>query len=161
MENIQLLFKENPYMWYYVGLVVLCIVFVIFSQMRVRKKKNDFLNLHPDASRILLNRQGFVSTVTIHIHEVNGDPVQADMKSLYGTSTESQFFQDKTKYGIFVKPGENKLSVSYEHTRPGVMYKSVTEYTDPVQVVVNCKPNATYKLSFDKDTNLYGVEEID
>ncbi|MEG0327704.1 MAG: hypothetical protein RR565_03275 [Erysipelothrix sp.] len=161
MEKIQLFFKDNPYMWYYVGLVVLSIVFIVFSQMRVRKKKNEFLDLNPNAARILLNRQGFVSSVTIHIHEVNGEAVNADMKSFYGTSTESQFFQDKTKYGIFVKPGENKLSVSYEHTRPGVMHKSVTEYTDPVQVIVNCKANATYKLSYDKDTNLYGVEEID
>lgn len=161
MDKIISFVNENPMIWLYVGFMFIAVVFSIVSMRRAKAGKVDFLDNHPDAARILLNQQGYISTTIIHLYEVNDEPVQLDFKTFNkATTKESQYYSEKMKYGVLVKPGVNKLLVSYENTKPGVVHKSVTTYSDPVHVEINCAANTTYRLSYDLDTNLYSVEEV-
>ncbi|CAM3641209.1 hypothetical protein ERUR111494_04615 [Erysipelothrix urinaevulpis] len=159
MEKIISFMRENPFIWYYVALMLISLIIGIVSMRKAKAKKDGFLDLHPDAARLILNQKGFISSTIISVHEVNNEAVQENIAVMGKLQTkESQYFSEKMTHGLLLKPGVNKLLVSYENTRPGIMHKSVTTYSDPEYVEIECKANTRYRLNFNTDTHQFGVE---
>ncbi|MDR3313872.1 MAG: hypothetical protein LBS96_05375 [Oscillospiraceae bacterium] len=114
---------------------------------RMRKIKDDsaaFVQQHPDAAKVLLSSGSGVTSQQVQVLTVNDNPPQV--------------FQKKTKYGVFLLPGENVLSVRYTYTRPGVMYKTVSKtYEDTI--AVTSEANKSYTLSYDRKAEQFVFAE--
>jgi len=123
------------------------ILYGILKMTKLRREKAAFLAAHPDASKIYLMAKGFIVSEGVSIHAVDGKT------PLLLTETG--------KYGFFVAPGERKLRLSYSHTRPGVVYRSVSTSTGTVDKLVTVKPSATYKISFNREAKTFLLDEID
>lgn len=130
----------------YIGGALLIAVIVWIVQYKLRKNKaGKFLEENPDAAKIFLTSKALVVSEAVSIHLVNGEaPVMFSEKG----------------YGFYAKPGTVNIQISYTYTRPGVMYKNVTESTGAVEQEIEVEANKSYKLSFDRKKEEFVFEEI-
>jgi hypothetical protein len=134
------------------------IVFVIlftaaglfYSRYRMRSIKEsgrEFLSKHPDAARVFLTSRALITSEAVQVHSVDG-----------GTP---ELFMEKMKTGFYAVPGKSTVEISYTHTRPGVLHKTVTTTTDVVKKELVTEPKKSYMLGFDRDENAFTFEEYD
>ena len=134
------------YYFIYIGIACalgLCYTFYMISTNK--KQKANFLEEHPNAAKIFFTSKGSVVSEYITIHTVNDKaPV---------------LFTKKLKPGFYAAPGVITISVSYVHSRPGVMYKSVTETLGPLELDLEVEPHKEYILSYDRKKEEFSFEE--
>jgi len=126
---------------------VLSVVYSIFMMKKMKKDVAKFKEENPDAAKILLTTKAFITQEAVMIYSVDGEkPIK---------------FSEKGKTGVYVKPGDRKIEVSYTYTRPGIMYRNVTKSTGAVQKEVTVEPNRTYKIGFDRKAEEFIFEEVE
>ena len=125
---------------------VLAIIYSIGMNKKNNRKKAKFLEENPNAARIFMTMKGAVVNEVVQIITVNGEePIK---------------FTEKLKGGVYAKPGSATLEVNYTYTRPGVMYKSVSESTGIVSIEVEVEANKSYKIGYDRKAQDFTFEEI-
>jgi hypothetical protein len=131
------------------GVMVLFItgfmVFAIIKNKKAKSNKKSFLELHPDASKIYAMAKGVVTSDVVEIYCVD-DKLPVPL-------TEAG------KNGVYIAPGEHKITVSSTYTRPGVVYRSVSKSTGTVDKIVNIEPHSEYDLSFDRKEGTFAFEK--
>lgn len=132
------------------GIVILIVIFsIVASALRKKsmaKQAGDFLSQHPDAARVYLNTKGVVTSESIVVHAVNnGAP---------------NMFLDKEGQGFFLTPGVQNVRLSYSYTRPGVMHRSVTKYTDEIDERMEVYAGRKYSLAFSREDKVFTLADI-
>ena len=120
-------------------------IFVILKNKKVKSNKRNFLELHPDASKIYAMLKGVVTSDVVEIHAVDGEVPVA--------------LTEAGKNGIYIAPGERKITISSTFTRPGVVYRSVSKSTGTVEKIVNIEPYSEYDLTFDRKEGTFAIEK--
>ena len=140
-------FKQNgTYMIYFAVIIVVGAVWMIFANKRNKKNKNSYFEQHPDAAKVYLSSKIGIASEAVRVLSVNGEyPV---------------LFTEGTKSGFYVKPGRASVEVTYSHSRPGVIYRNVTESTGNVPLQIDTEPSGTYRLAFDRSSEQFIFEEI-
>lgn len=129
------------------AMVVGSMIYSIIHRKKMKSNKADFLAKHPDAAKIFLTSKALITQEAVTIHTVNGDhPVQ---------------FNESGKTGFYLIPGDNQIEISYTYTRPGVMYKRVTQSTGAVKKDICPEPNKSYILGYDREVNEFTFEELE
>ena len=130
----------------YIGIVfVIGLGCTVFMYMKNKKQQGNFLEEHPNAARIFYAARGSITSEIITIYTVNGEnPV---------------LFTEKMKPGVYAVPGEVELNLSFTYTRPGVMYKTVSETLGPLDLAVEVEANKDYMLSYDRKKEEFIFEE--
>ncbi len=75
-------------------------------------------------------------------------------------NNEPHRFGEGMKSGIYLKNGKHTIEVQYSWTRPGVMYKNVTQTVGPTKIEVEVEESKKYNLSFNRDKEEFIFEEI-
>jgi len=123
---------------------------IVYTITYYKKNKKDiaaFLERCPNAAKIYMTQKGAITSEVLQIISVNGDiPLN---------------FNEGTKAGVYVEPSESiELELQYTYTRPGVMYKSVSESTGLVKREVEVEANKSYKVGYDRKEQDFTFEEI-
>ena len=145
MEALENLWS-GPGKYVVIFMAIIMIAYVPSMIIYMNKKKKgaaEFLNNHPDASKVLIAgaMKGIITVLT-----VNGDaPVT---------------FYEENKKGFFLLPGENVVEAQYTWSRPGIMYKTVTTTIGPSKIKLTAEFNKKYYISFDKKEEVYNFEEM-
>ena len=147
MQNILNMLAQN---WKYIALLVgFGLLFMIFSIIRNGQKKKiseKYLAEHPDAATVMLGSHTGITQESLLVLEVNGSP--------------PVLFNKGTKGYCYLLPGDNTLSLRYSYTRPGVMYKSVTQnYEGEVTVAVEARKN--YVIGYDRKAEQFTFAETE
>ena len=138
--------NNGMYLLYFGGVIVIAIV-VLVVQMKIRKNRAEkFLQETPDAAKVFLTSKALITSEAVTVHLVNDEkPVM---------------FTEKGKAGFYVKPKQADVHISYTYTRPGVMYKTVTQSTGMIKKEIEVEPNKSYKLSYDRKKSQFIFEEM-
>jgi hypothetical protein len=121
----------------------------LFSAVRLKKIKVNnqrFLAEHPDAAKIYLTAKALITSEAVTVHYVDEKP--------------PVFFTEGAKSGFYTVPGNRMVTMSYTHSRPGVVYKTVTKTYGPDKKELVTEANKVYKLSFDRDTEAFNFDEL-
>ena len=121
---------------------------VFFQNMMLKARQQKYLEQYPDAAKVFLKQKNFL----IAYDGVGVATVDDEAAVL--------FSEGFTKSGFYVKPGNNKVSMVYSSTRPGIMHKTVTTTYGPTDRELKIEPNKSYLLSFDKKAEDFVFEEI-
>jgi hypothetical protein len=118
----------------------------ISKNSKYRNDKTNFLKKHPDASKIYEVVNGVIVSGGVEIHAIDGEvPVT---------------FLETGKAGKYIAPGKHRIQISASHTRPGVVYKTVTKSTGTIDKMVDIEPNSSYELSYDRKTAEFSLEKV-
>ena len=141
-------FEQNgKYLIYVAGIVVFSLVWMIVANKRNKGKKKGYLEKYPDAARVFLTSKTRIASEAVSVYLVDDEiPV---------------LFTEGLKSGFYVKAGISIIEISYSHTRPGVIYKSVTSSTGSVKQQIETEPYKSYILGFDKKEEEFTFSEID
>jgi hypothetical protein len=146
-NQITTVISNNSYAFFGIGAVI--VITIVFSIVRLNKMKSNnqkFLSEHPDAAKIYLTSKALITAEAVTVHLVgDGAPV---------------FFAEGAKSGFYTVPGKNLVTMSYTHSRPGVMYKTVTHTYGPEKRELITEANKVYKLSFNRDSEEFLFDEI-
>ena len=69
-------------------------------------------------------------------------------------------FTEGFKQGFYLAPGKHRITSSFEKTRPGFFYKTVTTKYDSTTQEVEVEAEKTYIYSFDKKNEQYTFTEM-
>ena len=138
--------KQNPYVLIVVAIFVVMMIVTIMNAKKNKGKVQAFLAEHPDAAKVMLASKMGVTQEVVQVFTVNGEaPI---------------LFTQKAKGGFYAIPGSIKVEANYTHTRPGVMYESVTKSTDVIELELEVEANKTYKLGFDRKKEEFTFDEV-
>jgi hypothetical protein len=144
--DLPTLFQQNKYIFFVMGVVIAgTIVFNILRFKSIKSLNTAFLAEHPDAAKIYISGK-VITWGAITIHSVDGEtPV---------------FFTEKIKTGFYVIPGNKIVEMSFTSSRPGVIYKTVTNTIGPVKKNLITKPSQEYMLGFNNKAQTFTFEEL-
>ncbi|MDR2507234.1 MAG: hypothetical protein LBD67_04470 [Candidatus Accumulibacter sp.] len=121
--------------------------FYIFSRFKQTKAEGEaFLARHPDAAKVYLVQRIGITSDTTEVSSVNGE--------------KPAMFVEGIKTGFYVTPGKSLVELCHTYTRPGVMYKTVSQTTGVVQKELETEARKNYSLNFDKETGDFSLEAI-
>ncbi len=145
MEPVQQTIKAIQDLWASGGAAKYYLLFIpafavagmVFSIMqnnaRLRKVK-EFKAGHPEAAGIVLKAGGtFITPHRMYINQVEGQEFVWEVVA-------------GGRYKYWLTPGEVVIHASYEKTRPGFFYRSVTKSFGPVKLSLNLEANKSYVL---------------
>ena len=131
----------------FAGFVILYIPVVIFMMKQKKAKLNKWLADNPTAVKVYIEyNTSLVKFGNISIHAIDGET--------------PKLFNEGTKIGFYVLPGEHIVESSFTHSRPGIMYKTVTETYGPTKQQIVVEANKKYDYSFDRKTQAYNFVEL-
>ena len=139
MEAIVQSFKSMGVVGYIIPIVF--VVYIIGMLVYMKKRKQGYekwLSEHPDTVKIYL-RTGFNAITT---------------KTLTGRILSSNAYPQIVYEGmssvIYALPGTVDVELTYQYTRPGVVYRNVTTTWGPTKLTLEVEKGKTYALTFDK-----------
>lgn len=140
--------KNLPPQLYYVIPIFAAMFIAQIVVMVARKKKAKAIEAaNPHMAKLYLSYKVGVASSAMTLHSIDNHPVET--------------FNDKLSIYCYAEPGLRTLELSYETTRPGVMYKTVSKTYGPVKIEVELEGYKSYKLSFDKKTEQFTVTEVE
>ena len=140
-------FQQNPYV-----IIAICVVSIstlLYNFIRIRRQKvsnKSFLAEHPDAAKIYLTVKAIVASEAVQIFSVENSPPES--------------FFEGTKSGFYLLPGQSVVEINYSYTRPGIMYKNVSQSTGLVKKTLEVEAYKSYMLGFDRKEETFTLEEI-
>ncbi|HIS35862.1 TPA: hypothetical protein IAC10_04440 [Candidatus Scatousia excrementigallinarum] len=131
--------------------VLVCISSMVYTLVNYKKhnaKLAKFAEEHPEAAKVYIKTTKIGIIVdTLTVHDVDGE--------------EPLIFNEMLiKDGFYLIPGKHVLELSYQWTRPGIIYKTITNYLDPCKIEVEAEANKIYNLYYNKKQKQYVFEEI-
>ena len=145
--DLMKIIQDNMYVVIVFGVVwVGTIVYAIVQRKHRAASNSVFLKAHPDAAKVYLATKALVTSEAALIHVVNG-------------GTPEKFF-DGAKTGFYLPPGQNSVEISYTYTRPGILYKNVSQSTGVVKKELVVEAYKNYYLGFDRKAEQFTFEEL-
>ena len=134
---------------FYIALIILAVLVVLIIIALITKKKREklidaWLEQHPNACKIYLQKKIGVKSGTISVFYVNKEKPKIKI--------------GKAMNAIYVEPGKNTIEVSYIFTRPGVA-STITETYGPAEVVVNVETGKEYEITFDREKKMFSYNQ--
>ncbi|MDR1329255.1 MAG: hypothetical protein LBK23_06610 [Oscillospiraceae bacterium] len=143
--NLAGLWEQNWFMFLVIGAALAgSVVFSIVRLRGARASNKSFLAEHPDAAKVYLVTKALVATEAARVHSVNGG--------------KPENFFEGSKNGFYLAPGRSSVEISYTHSRPGVLHKSVTTSTGVVKKELVTEANKSYFLGFDRKAENFTFE---
>lgn len=141
------IFEQNKITFIVMGVViVLSLVINIILHNRRKTRSKGLLAQHPDAAKVFLTSQAFITSEAVSVHRVNDEnPV---------------FFTESGKTGFYAVPGIASVEISYSYTRPGITAKNVTKTYGPVSKKLDLAPRGIYYLDFDRKAEEFTFNKI-
>jgi|GEM_PF-4953102 len=166
-----------PVYYIYIGVVfVVAFAVTAFMSVRMRGRASGFTAKHPDAARLYTTpgssvgramKASFTMGDLVTVRAIDG--LVADATSAAGLSLgaaagamsnrDQDIFAREVSGAILVAPGEHTLSLVASHSRPGVTARTVTTVYGPTDVRVTLEPQRSYTLTFDRDSQQFGIQE--
>lgn len=145
---------------------VAMVIFALVSIPRIIRARGTHKNLlekmtteHPEAAKVYFAvHNGALSVTSDHI-TVNGIKPVPGAAAPGGAVQPQDVWLTVSDYCL-VLPGTWVFSLSAMHTRPGVMYRSVSTSYGPIDVQISVAPYKSYQLTFDRKSQQFGVAEI-
>lgn len=132
-------------------IVIVCIcsfTYTIGNYVKHNANLAKFNEEYPDAGKVYIKTTKIgVIVDNLTVHDVDGEE-------------PLKFNEMLIKDGFYLVPGKHVLEVSYEWTRPGIIYKTITNYLDPCKIEVEVEQNKVYKLYYSRKQKEYVFEEI-
>lgn len=134
---------------FYIALIILAVLVVLIIIALISKKKKEklidaWLEQHPNACKIYLQKKIGVKSGTISVFYVNKEKPKIKI--------------EKAMNVLYVEPGKNTIEVSYIFTRPGVA-STITETYGPAEVVVDVEDGKEYEITFDREKKMFSYNE--
>ena len=147
IADLPLLLQQNKNTVIIIVLVLCVMYFYTFLRHRKMKTSNkDYIKAHPDAVKIFLSTKALITSETVTVHSVDGEA--------------PQLFSEKSKSGLYVIPGNRIVEMSYTYSRPGILYKNVTQTIGPVKKELLVENGKSYLLSFDRENESFIFSEL-
>ena len=154
------------------ALVVIAII-VILGFRYQKNQGAKFADQHQDAATIYLNSAKGTMVAALALSDqlaivgVDGMYVSGQMATDVDTSSANLVVDRQRSKDTFllipgkmiIVPGPHTLALAAQHSRPGVLSKTVTTTYGPVKVNVNLEPHKDYQLTFDRDSQQFGLVE--
>ncbi len=130
---------QNIPVYFFIIPVIMVLYFIgyLFYVKKDRSKKKDFMAENPTASTIYcqIGQKG-IKSLSVQIHSIDG-------------GHSFKHFQEGLRVAYVLMPGTHVIEASASTTRPGVVYRNVSETFGPVKLEVEVGTAKTYKLEFD------------
>ncbi len=117
--------------------IVYIIAMFVYTRQR-RRKQEQFEVENPETARVFIKANASESFVISAIDEE--PPI---------------YFYKGTKRGFYLNSGAHVLTLSYSHTRPGVVHRSVTQSFAESKVEIKVESRKDYELSFNRKESRY------
>ncbi|MGP1458453.1 MAG: hypothetical protein ACTTKL_04005 [Treponema sp.] len=123
--------------------------YMIFKMKADGKRRQEWLEQNPNASKVFIGKgipliKNILGTITVI--SVDGErPI---------------FFMEKLRTGFYAAPGTHVVESTFEKTRPGILYRTVTTKYGPSKQEITVGSSQTYAYSFDRKNETYSFEEI-
>ena len=154
------------------ALVVIAIIVILGFRWQ-KNQGSKFADQHQDAATIYLNGakgtmgSAFALSDQLFIVGVDGMYVGGQVANDIDTSSAGLVANLQRSKEVFlfslgklmILPGPHTLAVAAQHSRPGVLAKTVSTTYGPVKVNVNLEPHKDYQLTFDRDSQQFGLVE--
>jgi len=154
----------SPYYIYVIAgiVLVLMLIYTFFMRRRGQGMIDDFASQNPDAATLYTSAGSSVAT-TLKSSVALDDIIQVEgidgVTALQPGPAGRAVYTAKMDGSMLVVPGEHTLSVSASHSRPGVVYKTVSTVYGPIDLRVRLEPYKSYHLTFDRTTQQFGIQE--
>ena len=145
--NLMEIFQQNPYV-----IIAICVVSIsslLYNFIRIKRQNvsnKNFLAEHPDAAKIYLTAKAIIASEAVQIFTVNDD--------------HPETFYEGSKSGFYLLPGQSTVEISYSYSRPGILYKNVTQSTGVVKKTLEVEAGKSYMLGFDREEENFTFEEM-
>lgn len=126
----------------YVIIAIFFIVVTMFSLLIVKNQNNKakkFLEENQDAVKVFFENKYGIKSLVIDVETVDGE------KAL-------SYFEGSKK-GFVTKAGKRIVELSWQTTRPGLLYKNINEYYGPIKKELELKSGINYTLYYDEKEN--------
>ena len=144
------------FMYLYFGVVIIFVIgYQIFMFIRANKRKKEmleWLEKNPKAAKVYIAK---TSSLLGSIFTPSSIRLIAIDDNHPMTS-----FMEGFKQGFYLAPGKHRITSSFEKTRPGFFYKTVTTKYDSTTQEVEVEAEKTYIYSFDKKNEQYTFTEM-
>lgn len=135
--NFSGIFQQNWQIIFIIGVVIIGSIIFNFFRMKKTKASNlDFLARYPEAAKIYLSARALIASEAVNVQSVNGGV--------------PQIFYEKGKTGFYIVPGKSMVELIYTHSRPGILYKNISESTGTVKKEIETEPRGCYILGYDR-----------
>jgi len=160
-----------------IGFVIVAVIaYFVYKTMAGKhygQAADDFLSRHPDAARVY-ETSGAANALKsqialddqISICRVDGilcggfdGPTNEDIvKAKANPHLAADLFARQSDH-VLIVPGQHTISLAAQHSRPGVVYKTVATTYGPVDYVIDLQPGRSYQLSFDRNSQSFAIAE--
>lgn len=138
-------FSMGVYAYFFIGFVVVAIIFSIASMRFHKNAKSKWLSSHPDAVMVSLKTGlNWITEKDLTARVISG---------------EAAVFLEKGRYAVYSMPGDTVLEVTYTYTRPGVLHKRVSTTWGPAKVSLHLERDKQYALTFNREKEEFVLEE--
>ena len=144
------------FIYLYIGVMIifgLGYSFFMFNRANKRKKEIlEWLEKNPKAAKVYIKTN---SSLLASMFTPSSIRLIAIDDNYPMTS-----FTEGFKQGFYLAPGKHRITSSFEKTRPGFFYKTVTTKYDSTTQEVEVEAEKTYIYSFDKKNEHYTFTEM-
>ena len=126
--------------------IVFAVAFIFYIKWKRNKDVDKWLLENKYARKVYLETVVGVNSSIIQVQNVNGE--KPKIKSLKGQNI------------LYLNPGRNNIKLTCSCTRPDVLRKSVTTIYGPIEMDMDIEHYVDYKITFDKKSNKFIVNEI-
>lgn len=150
MENFIKAFQSMGIIGYIIPVVFIgYFIFFLVYRHNSKNKLQAWLNEHPDAIKIYL-KSGFnvITSKTISAR-------------IIGTNAYPQIVYEGMQAVIYGLSGNLEVELTYEYTRPGVIYKNVISTWGPTKIILEIEAGKNYELLFEKKEENFKLKTIE
>lgn len=134
----------------YLLIAVVFVVYYIFLMIHMKKRKNqkqELLSQDPTLVKVFVEQgQQGIKSVSLNVRKIDGEYI-------------GELYNEGLKVLFLAKAGKHVLEVEATTTRPGVMYKSVSETFGPVNIEIELETGKEYTLRFDVKEKTFQLNE--
>jgi hypothetical protein len=141
------IFEQNKTVFMFMALIIAStFIFNIVRMRKLRSSNQDFLQTHPDAAKVYLTAKAFITSETVTVISVDGQP--------------PQLFVEGVKTGFYAVPGGRTVEMQYTYNRPGIIHKNVMTTFGPATKELHIESGKSYILGFDRDAEIFTFGEF-
>ena len=144
------------FMYLYIGVVIIFVIgYQIFMYMYANRRKKElleWLEKNPKAAKVYIAKTSSLLGSIFTPSSIRLIAIDDD----YPMTSFTEGF----KQGFYLAPGKHKITSSFEKTRPGFFYKTVTTKYGSTTQEVEVEAEKTYIYSFDKKNEQYTFTEM-
>lgn len=132
-----------------IGIVFVVYFILMFFYMKKQKaKREDLMKNDPTLVKVYMeNGQQGIKSVALNVTKLDGEYI--------GKS----FYYEGLKTLFLAKAGKHVVELSATTTRPGVMYKSVSETFGPINLEIDLEMGKEYTLRFNVKEKEFELKE--